>query len=211
MPYIRQIDEHPTEARRAKLDPHITATVAEILALELTGSMRQCFFDTAYLFFSCWSEIVRGREGKTRYYDFNDVDGVAASVIWEMERRTNTTVTRFPTWKVFEQKDGERRRARRARLSAILRTLLGHLDHDRAQAVGEANYSLSEITLALVNAGKLSEQHAIQIIYAAGRCFYGTAVADYEDASILDPEKGDTRGYREYHRRHPEKLAKKKR
>jgi hypothetical protein len=206
MPYIRDIKDHPTEDRRRKLDPHITRIIDRLLALELTGTMQQCFFDCAYVSFYAWTARFNALQGgKIRYYNFNDQGGVVISAVWEMMRRMKVTVALQGNWKQFDQKEGGCKRVRREALEVLLYKLMQNFDEDRGEAVGEFNYSLSEIALALINSKKLEEKEAIRILYAAGFKFYGEPTAAYEEESIINPEKGDTAGYAIYTSPRPKK------
>lgn len=202
MPYIRQIDGHATEARRQKLDPVITKIVDELLS-QNDVDVNAALFEFTILVCEEWSKPFTARQGKIRYYNFNDIDGVVISAIFEMMRRLNFYNQTFPHWSSLIIKDSEKKRARMPRMRELAQSLTALFDTDRGEAAGECNYSLSEIALGLINANKLSTNEVVQDMYAGVQYYYNQEPATYEDASITDPEKGDTKGYTEYLKKHP--------
>lgn len=208
MPYIRNIHGDPREDRRRKLDPSITKIVDALIVLEQTGSIRQCFFDFVRCFFKTTEARASFLQGKVRYYNYCDNGGTALNVILEMERRTKTKVLTFWSAKKFDQAEGGKKAYRHVKLAPLVTEIIGKTDRDRGEAVGEWNYIVSEIGMALVNCDKLDPETAIRIIYAAYRFVYNDpdGAAGYEDESITNPEKGDIKGYLRYTELHPEKF-----
>ena len=201
MPYIRQIKGHATEARREKLDPLITKIVSKMVGAK-NGDIYNALTSGTYIFHDEWAMLFIKRQGKVRYYNFNDDCGVAICAIWEMMRRLNFHVETFrsrtPAASGMEMTTDEHG------LRSSIAELVSLFDADRGEAVGEFNYSLSEITLALINAEKISKENAVRALYEAAHTFYEGGPAQYEDASITDPEKGDTKGYLTYNKLHPQ-------
>ncbi len=138
------------------------------------------------------------RQGKIRYYNFNDEDGVVISAIFELMRRLNFYNETFPHWETIAKSE----EVAKTILRKHAQSLVVLFDNDRGEAVGEFNYSLSEIALGLINANKLHKEDAVKDMYAAVHCFYEQDPARYEDASITDIEKGDTNGYLNYNKQH---------
>lgn len=189
MPYIRQVKEHPTEARRQKLDPHIKTITDAIIA---SGSeTKDALAAYIHIFSEEWAALFTKRQGKVRYYNFNDQGGVIICAMWEMMRRMHIHADILAA----------------SSLNAIDRNIpnkefitntVALFDVDRGEAVGEFNYTISEITLGLINKGALTKEDAVNALYRGGHTFYDGQPGAYEDASIIDPEKGDTNGYLTY-------------
>lgn len=201
MPYIRQIKGHATEARREKLDPLITEIVSKMISAK-NGDVYNALTSGAYIFYDEWAMLFIKRQGKIRYYNFNDECGVAICAIWEMMRRLNFHVETFDSRTRAPVGSGITTDEHGLRNS--IAELVSLFDADRGEAVGEFNYSLSEITLALINAEKISKENAVRSLYEAAHTFYKGGPGEYEDASITDPEKGDTKGYLTYNKQHPQ-------